>query len=163
MSKLGPKQVAEEILSKTLLDAPPRSLEEIILEVVSRLASRTLDHHELSARWHKPIRQYIQLHWDECFENGRQPKIAFNSSSDYMIQGPCYIQPYIDSESIKEQKRQRLHWLDYYSALKRLTPREFEVLCKQTLGLLGVQDPCLTSYVGDEGIDFFGRLSMGDL
>lgn len=163
MSKPGPKQIAEEILTTISLDEPPRALDEVIQEVVTRLVDKNADANDLATRWHKQIREYIRAHWDECFENGRQPRIAFNSSSDYMIQGPCYIEPGIDSESIKEQKRQRLHWLNYYEALKDLTAREFEILCKRTLALLGVTDPYLTRYTGDEGIDFFGRLSLGDL
>jgi len=163
VAKLGPKQIAEEILLTTSLNAPPRPLGEVVLEVVMRLVDERADTNDLSTRWHKPVRDYLQAHWDESLDAGHQPRIGFNSSSDYMIQGACYVEPHIDSESVKEQKRQRLHWLDYYEALKNLSAREFEILCKRTLDLLGVGNAHLTRYTGDEGIDFFGRLSLGDL
>jgi hypothetical protein len=47
--------------------------------------------------------------------------------------------------------------------LRGLTPDQFELICVRLLSLLGVPTPVLTPYRGDQGIDFFGRMSIGDL
>jgi hypothetical protein len=44
--------------------------------------------------------------------------------------------------------------------LQELTPVEFEKMCGKLIGLLGVQNPTVTRSSADEGIDFFGILSM---
>lgn len=47
--------------------------------------------------------------------------------------------------------------------LRQLSPGFFELLCARVLALLGVPKPHLTPYRADQGIDFFGKISIGDL
>ncbi|GAI46185.1 unnamed protein product, partial [marine sediment metagenome] len=54
-------------------------------------------------------------------------------------------------------------WKDYYEALRELSPHEFEVLCRNVLKILGARNVRLTKQTKDEGIDFYGRLSVADL
>jgi hypothetical protein len=41
-----------------------------------------------------------------------------------------------------------------------LTPRKFEALCVGLLQLIGVEEPSITQYSADEGIDFYGKLHL---
>jgi hypothetical protein len=79
-----------------------------------------------------------------------------------MVQGACFIEP-MDSEALQEQKERRLRYSDYYAALQDLTPNEFELLCGKLIGLFGVKNPCVTRTSADEGIDFYGHLSLNSL
>jgi hypothetical protein len=112
--------------------------------------------------WRDKIKAFLEDHWNTCQESQRQPKFCFNSSSPYMIQGPCFVEP-SDSLSVQGQKEKRLLWRDYFAELRSLTPREFEILCQKILQLLGVKDAVVTQYSADEGTDFYGKLSIGDL
>ncbi len=163
MSRIGPKSISDEILDTLQLDAPPCPIDEVILKILVAKPNLTIDPYEKAQSWSDRVLRYLQTHWNDFIENDRQPKIAFNSSSGYMIQGPCFIEPEVDSEEVKEQKRRRVYWKDYYNTLRRLDHKEFEVLCKKMLGLLGVKSPVVTQYSADEGIDFYGHLSLADL
>ncbi len=104
----------------------------------------------------------LEKHWKESMEAGKQPRFAFNSVSDYKIQGGCFVEP-CDTPEVKEQKLRRIRWKDYYDFLRNLTPYHFELVCSRILGLIGVPNPILTPYRRDQWIDFFGRMSVADL
>lgn len=158
----GARLIADILLQDLLLNAPPRPLDELVQDVVREHPEWNLDPIEKAKAWTPSVEELLRSYWEESLQQGKQPRFAFNSSSSYMIQGVCFVEPR-DTVDVREQKRKRLHWQDYYAVLRELDPRQFEVLCSRVLGLLGVPSPQLTPYQGDEGIDFYGRLSLGDL
>lgn len=160
--KPGPSTVADIILSALPIDAPPEPLEIIIERIVSRHPEWGCLPEEKAALWAPGVRNRLARHWKQCIQEGKQPHFAFNSVSDYKIQGGCFVEP-CDTAEVKEQKRRRLRWRNYYDFLRDLTPSLFEMVCSRLLGLLGVPAPVLTPYRGDHGIDFFGRMTIGDL
>jgi hypothetical protein len=160
--KVGPKTAAEALLQSIPLDAPPRSIEELLVDVITLHPEWGVDPTEKASAWRSYVYQILQRVREDQINQGKQPEFEFNSSSSYMIQGACFPEP-CDLDDVKNQKRKRLHWQEYHAALRDLTPRQFEILCSRILGLLGVTEPQLTRYQGDQGIDFFGRLSIGDL
>ena len=159
----GPQTIVEILLQELPLDAAPRPLDELVQDIIREHPDWNCDPFGAKAKkWSIDVEKLLRSHLDESLRQGRQPRFAFNSSSGYMIQGACFIEP-CDSAEVKEQKRKRLHWQEYYAALRNLSPREFERLCSKVLSLLGVQNPRLTPYRADEGIDFYGQLSFSDL
>jgi restriction endonuclease Mrr len=160
--RIGSKSVAETVVQNIALDAPPSSIEELVIHVINLHPEWGFDPIEKANTWAPQIYKILQRLREDQIKQDRQPAFEFNSSSNYMIQGACFVEP-CDSDDVKNQKRKRLHWQEYHAALRELTPRQFEILCVRILGLLGVTEPQLTQYQGDQGIDFFGRLSIGDL
>ena len=121
-----------------------------------------LDPFEKASEWEAAIRSRLLSYIKTTEERGVQPQIAFNSSSSYMIEGACFIEG-TDSAEVVEQKKRRLRWKDYYETLQELSPSEFELLCREILKLIGARNIRLTKQTRDEGIDFYGRLSVADL
>ncbi len=121
-----------------------------------------LDPIEKASEWEAPIKSRLLNYIKAIEERGAQPQVAFNSSSNYMIQGACFIEG-TDSDEVVEQKRRRLRWKDYYETLQELSPREFELLCREVLKLIGARNVKLTKETRDEGIDFYGKLSVADV
>ena len=160
--KPGPSTVVDLILSELPLDAPPEPLEDVISRIVLGHPEWGDTPEEKAALWARKIKRQLSEHWNQSIENGRQPRFSYNSVSDYKIQGGCFIEP-CDSPEVKEQKRRRLRWRDYYACLRSLRPEVFEKVCACLLGLLGASKPVLTQYRADQGIDFFGRMSIADL
>jgi hypothetical protein len=160
--KLGPLTVAEIILTDLPLDAPPEPLNAVIERIVSKYPESGGVPVEKAALWAPKVQVRLEKHWNESIEAGKQPRFAFNSVSDYKIQGGCFVEP-CDTPEVKDQKRRRLRWRDYYDFLRNLTPDHFELVCSRILGLIGVPKPVLTPYRKDQGIDFFGRMSIADL
>lgn len=143
--KPGPKKVSEIILNEIELNSKPKDIKEIVLDILKKNKNKwKIDPYEKSKIWTKKVRGFLSIHRKEALSSGHQPKIDFNSSSEYMVQGACFIEP-TDSESVQEQKRNRLHWLDYFDALKKLTSEKFEVLCSRVLSLLEVKNPVFDS------------------
>lgn len=159
--KPGPRAVCQTIFETLDLDAPPRDIGEITREVIEG-KDWNLDGLEKAEAWKAQILHLLERHCDECYQHRRQPKVAFNSSTPSMIQGPCFVEPR-EPHDTKEQKLRRLQWREYYNALKRVDPREFELLCKGILQLLGAKEPTVTEYRADEGIDFFGKVSFAEV
>jgi hypothetical protein len=158
----GPAAVAEIILSTLPLDAPPKPLDDLIYKIIDNHSEWEYRPEDKASIWEPRVKAILIQHWNKCFEGGKQPRFAFNSISSYKVQGACFLEP-CDSLEVKEQKLRRIRWLDYFQYLRFLSPVSFEVLCVRVLGLLGVPKPSHTPYRADQGIDFFGRMSIGDL
>ena len=160
--KPGPSRIAEIILTELPLDAPPEALEDIIQRIVTRRRDWGVLPEEGAVLWGQKVEKRLADHWIKSITQGKQPRFAFNSVSEYNIQGSCFIEP-CDPPQVKEQKRRRLRWKEYYEYLRGLSPYLFETACGRLLKLLGVPKPILTPYRADQGIDFFGRMSIGDI
>lgn len=162
--KPGPSVIADILFATHPIDAPPVSLIEIMSDVIiaqgwesSRSAAR-----ERAEAWQKSTLVRLRTEVNRLIEAGRPPRIAFNSSSDYMVQGACFVEPR-DSPVLAESKKRRTRFGQYQSVIQQITPREFEILCGKVIGLLGVEKPTVTRSTADEGIDFYGRLSFGSV
>ena len=159
--KAGPALIADLICEELPLDHKPTKLARLIEQVIKEHFPE-LDPIEKASEWEIQVGSRLLKHINAAEERGIQPKIAFNSSSSYMVQGACFIEG-TDSPEIEEQKKKRLGWKHYYETLQELSPHEFELLCGEVLKLIGAKEVKLTKQTKDEGIDFYGRLSVVDL
>jgi hypothetical protein len=158
----GPSTIVDLIQSGLPVDAPPEALENLISKIVQQHPEWGCVPEEKASLWAPRAKRQLLERWNRSIQYGKQPRFSFNSVSDYKIQGACFVEP-CDPPEVKEQKRRRLLWRDYYACLEGLRPEVFERLCSCLLGLLGVPNPVLTPYRADQGIDFFGRMSIADV
>lgn len=159
--KPGPVLIADIIYGELPLDSEPIKLTRVAEQVIMERFT-SLDPIEKASEWEAPIKSRLLNYIKAAEERGAQPQVAFNSSSNYMIQGACFIEG-TDSDEVVEQKKRRLRWKDYYETLQELSPREFELLCREVLKLIGARNVKLTKETRDEGIDFYGKLSVADV
>jgi hypothetical protein len=159
--KAGPALIADLICEKLPLDHKPTKLARLIEQVIKEHFPE-LDPVEKASEWEVQVGSRLLKYIKVAEERGIQPKIAFNSSSSYMVQGACFIEG-TDSLEITEQKKKRSGWKHYYETLQELSPHEFELLRREVLKLIGAKEVKLTKQTRDEGIDFYGRLSVADL
>lgn len=160
--KPGPKLVLSLLLDAIRLDEPPRPIDSWIEDIIRQNPAWGYDPTQKAQSWSLVIANFLQQNINDSIDQGKQPRIAFNSSSNYMVQGACFVEP-TDTAEVKEQKQKRLFFQQYYDALRNLSPRDFEQLCAKVLNLIGVLTPQLTPYQNDQGIDFYGKLSIGDI
>jgi Restriction endonuclease len=158
----GPAAIAEIISSSFGLDAPPEPLDEVVLRIIREHPEWGGVPEDKASLYLPKVQQILLKNWNTTMQEGKQPRFAFNSVSSYKIQGACFVEPR-DTEEVKGQKRRRFYWVDYYEHLRTLNPESFEKLCARVLALLGVAQPHQTPYRKDQGIDFFGKMSVGDL
>ncbi len=160
----GPSTICTKLLNTVSLNAEPCSLIEIITDMVlaEGWCSSRSEAREKAERWEKRTLSSLQQEISVLQEMGRPSRLAFNSSSEYMIQGACFIEP-IDSDDLKDKKRRRSRATDYSAILGEITPRQFEFLCGQLIKMFGVENPVVTRSSSDEGIDFYGKLSLDSM
>jgi hypothetical protein len=159
--KHGPPSIVRFILSRIPITAAPKSVGEWGTDISLQHGwhsspSEALEEMERVA---PQVLALLRRQLDESNRLGRFAAYAFNSSSSDLVQGSAYIEP-CDSPELKSAKTKRAHFSSYLEALLELTPREFEMMCAGVLKQVGVQDPVLTPYSADEGLDFYGRLHL---
>lgn len=159
--KPGPNSAKAIFFNFISIDAAPKSAEDWLVDICLSEGwyASDADAREAAERWRNKFLSLLRSELSALQQIGRFAPFNFNSSSDYLIQGYCFIEPR-DPEELKEAKRRRSMHVAYVSCLRSLTPREFEALCVGLLSLLGVDDPKLTPYSSDQGIDFWGRLRL---
>jgi hypothetical protein len=159
--KRGPASVARLLPSRIDISAAPthvaRWCAKIVLECGWYAAEP--EAYEIAESWSPRILSLLRQELDELNRVGRFCSYAFNSSSSDLVQGSAFIEPG-DHDEVKIAKAKRVHFGSYFSALRDLTPREFELLCAGVMQVLGVQKPVTTPHSADEGLDFYGRLNL---
>jgi hypothetical protein len=157
----GPSSAKTILVGTIPIDAEPKPAVDWLAEISIAQGWHSTNNEALEAaeRWED---RFLDLLRDELSDFNRLGRFApfdFNSSSDYLIQGCAFVEPR-DSDEAQEAKRRRSQYHQYTAALKCLSAREFESLCAGLLQAIGVEDPQITPYSADEGIDFYGRLKL---
>ena len=157
----GPAAAVAALAEILGVESPPQPASELLVEISVHQgwhSSRDLAR-EAAARWEKPFLTRLRDEHAQLAQQGRFVVYAFNSSSPDHIQGCAYVEPF-DDATTRAAKARRAVFDAYVSAIAALSPREFEMLCKGILTLWEVEDPQISAYSGDEGIDFYGRLRL---
>ena len=157
----GPVSLVRILLETFPLDAPPVPIVELLTQIILERKWETVRvvAREKAERWMDPALNRLRTEINQLLEIGRVSRISFNSSSNYMVQGACFIEPR-DPEDLRDRKQRRLRSETYSQILTELTPEQFENLCGKLIELLGVEKAYITRRSADEGIDFFGKLSF---
>jgi len=162
MARIGPKTITTLIEKTIELDHPPIRISELAAKIIFTHFPGELSDDEIlekSEGLQEPLLKSLKERSDELIQQGQPPRFDFNVSSDYLIQGSCFIQS-SDTEDLAESKKRRLNSDKYFGLMESLSDKEFEDLCGKIINLLGVKDPVVTKKSADEGIDFYGQLSL---
>ncbi len=118
---------------------------------------------EMAETWEERFLHRLADEMSRLHDRGRVCEYAFNSSSEYMVQGSAFVEPGIDSPSLAEAKQRRQRLREHAESIRGVTARQFEALCVGLLNLFGSAAPVLTPRGSDEGIDFYGKINVGPL
>jgi len=159
--KPGPNLIVKELFARIDVSAAPEPIVEIITKLSLSLGwhSGPTEAREAAEKWQSGVETLLRHEISELTRTGRFAPLAFNSSSPAHVQGSAFIEPK-DPPDLKAAKTNRAAFKSYSTALKELTPRQFEALCAGILSILGVDEPVLTPSSADEGLDFYGRLHL---
>jgi hypothetical protein len=103
-----------------------------------------------------PIRDLIA----EEEEITPSPLLTLVSSAEHIVAGYCYPDPF-DSADVAAAKRSRLNIDPLLQEIRNLTFQEFELFGACVLKELGAKLTKVTPHSNDQGIDFYGVLSLG--
>ena len=104
----------------------------------------------------EPIRDLITK--DE--ETNPYPILTIVLSAGHLVAGYCHINP-SDSSEVAAAKRSRLNIDPLLLEIRELTFQEFELFGACVLRELGAKPVWVTPHSDDQGIDFYGILSLG--
>jgi restriction endonuclease Mrr len=157
----GPAAVADFVISSFDLLSPPETAAEIITRVgnANDWFSSVQEAAEASERWKSRVVKRLQSTLTQLREDSHPARFDFNASAPELIQGHCYPSD-ADSADLLASKLARSHSDAYRDAVRALSPRQFEAVCRGVLLLIGCDNPSLTKSSGDQGIDVFGEFAM---
>ena len=162
--RMGPISLSKLILSEIKLDSRPSPIKDLATKIIieQRWETKKEIAIEYAEKWESQIISNLRVEINKLLTMGRPPRLSFNSSSEYIVQGACFIEP-IDSIEIRESKKRRAKSDLYYDLFNDINPNQFEKLCGKLIGLIGVEEPHVTRSVSDDGIDFYGYLSLSSI
>lgn len=141
----------------------PRPMGELLLEAVAEECNISPDDAaELAEGLADGVLEELVAIEAEAASSGIACTFTFSSLGTHLIQGSAHSDPGLDAR-INGARRMRAASPYVQEYLNTLTPRQFEFLCRGVLHLLGCASPQVTSRSADQGLDFYGRLSVGDI
>ncbi|NLO08206.1 MAG: restriction endonuclease, partial [candidate division WS1 bacterium] len=156
--RTGPKTLVNLVPDFVGIADKPKDITELLADIA--LAERWFADKDIARerteQWNSKVLALLRAEREALVNAGRICHYDFNTSSPHMIQGAAFVEP-ADPPETRSAKSRRAQFDEYVAALSGLSPRHFEALCAGMLRLLDVDDAKTTSYVADEGIDFFGR------
>ncbi|BCW83955.1 hypothetical protein NicSoilE8_16280 [Arthrobacter sp. NicSoilE8] len=160
MTKRLRTKVVQYIAVSWPLDGKPRPLEEVLYEVAVRefQIPDTAAAEFAEAHLAPSLSELVEL-LTYAEDRALPCRFSFNDRSPDHIQGSSFVQV-DDDAAIQRAKERRLNYDSYEAFLKNLRWEDFEACCRGILERLGCSDPKLTALGNDQGIDFFGRLSL---
>lgn len=159
----GPQHAAKRISEVVGVADAPRPTRSILrdLIVLAEWASGS-DADEKADAWLDRFISRLLSDLEAAASLGSVVTFAFNSSGTDFIQGSCFAEPSaLPTDKAAMANRAKL--VDIYSQFSSLSPNEFEKLSGRILNLLGVTEAHVTQTSADQGVDFFGRLYLGEM
>lgn len=89
------------------------------------------------------------------------PTLVLLGAQSDIVAGCCFVLPH-DHVGISAAKRYRLQVGGLLDAIRNLTFNEFERFGARVLAEIGATYWQITPHSGDQGIDFYGRMSLGE-
>jgi hypothetical protein len=159
----GPVEAVRLIETVVSINGPPRPTRNVLLDII--VTSGWLagsDAAEKAELWLDRFTLRASFAIAEAERSGRHLPFCFNSSGNDYLQGSCYIEPG-DSAPVADAKLKRSQTLSIFEHCRRMSSSAFEILSGKILNLLQVEKSVVTRHSADQGIDFFGRVPLGQM
>jgi hypothetical protein len=160
---MNPKAVLSRLEAEIGINGSPRRLRDAIeFELKAHFGVGILRSAELAEQLEIPVRKLIEKIKLEKQQGGALPILALSSITPRTVMGSCWVEP-SDLPEVTSAKLRRLHVEPLLNEIKSLTFNEFEVFGARVLKELGASIVRVTPHADDQGIDFYGVLSIGAL
>lgn len=160
---MTPKAVVNAIEVSLGLQGPPRQLRDAIeAELLNKFLASAAQAAEQSDRLLQRVTVEIDQRRAEKEAMGEIAVLNLRGSSGEIVCGSSYVFG-DDPDAIKVAKLNRVFASEIRDAIRKLTFQEFELFGKCVLRELGANVSRITPHAGDQGIDFYGELTVGAL
>lgn len=160
---MKPKEIFDYLETHLGLNASPVRLKNAIESaLVSGFGVPLIKAAELAESREKRVGDLINKKQIECENNGTIFTLCLVGVAADAVAGSCHILA-SDSPEIVQAKTHRLNTNPLLARIKALTFQEFEVFGSKLLRELGAKKAHVTPQSNDQGIDFYGIVSFGEL
>lgn len=159
----GPIEAAKLISVALTVSAGPRSIRELLVEIIVNQGwYSSLDAEDKADEWLPRFKSRLKHEIAATRDEGGFLAFQFNSSGDDYVQGSCFCEPH-ELPEVQEAKIRRAYTFQIHECCLALDPEQFEQLSGRLLGLLNVEQAFVSRRSADQGIDFFGRVPIGKM
>lgn len=160
---MRPRLVAEHIELSLGAEAPPRPLRDAIEKVlVAEYGMMAIQAAERAEGMLEAVARVISSRAEAGAAAGTLPILTLIGTATDIVCGSCHVLPH-DTPAVAVAKENRIHAESLLSAMKNLTFTQFEKFGAAVLRELGVKNPHITKHGNDQGIDFYGQFSIGQM
>jgi hypothetical protein len=145
------------------LDGPPRDLQLAIEAVlIERHGLPAIQAAERADRLREKVAVSISQREAAISEAGGSPTLRVIGATGGLVTGFCYALP-DEPPEITALRVRRAHAQAIFDRIRQLTFQEFEQFGARFLRELGARIGRVTAHSNDQGIDFYGEFSLGQL
>lgn len=160
---MTPKKLVDHLETSIGIDGPPRRIDEAIERALcEQFGLPPIQAAERAEALIDPVRRAIIKREMARQGEGIVAALTVLGGSHDTVAGSCFVLS-SDSQEIAGAKRSRLHHVPLLEAMQAMSFSQFEQFGACVLKELGAQRVTVTPHAGDQGIDFFGRLNIGEL
>lgn len=160
---MTPSELLARVEEAIGLQGPPRALREVLeQEMRGHFQQLPIRAAEQAERQEERVRQRITEKQREMENAGTIPVVIIHYANARRVVGSCWVDP-IDTQAIAAAKQGRVHVQQILAALRALTADLFERFGSRILRELGAEQVQVTRRSGDNGVDFYGFLSLGGI
>ncbi len=160
---MTPKRVADAIERRLGLDAPPVRISVIIQEVLHLEFNKSrAEAADFDPKLIQQVAEEIAVREVEHSDGGGSPTVRLVGVTQDSVAGFCHPLAGEDAEVI-QARIQRSNLDDLLNSIRSLSFNDFELFGARFLRELGAETATVTRQAGDQGIDFFGLFSFGQL
>lgn len=160
---MTPKRVLDRLEAVLGASAPPSRLTTVIeTELVAHFGLEAIRAAEKAEPLAMSVAKLIAQRSIEADDYGvAATLVIIGSTSDYIV-GANHILP-LDTPHVAAAKAGRSQHDSLLQSIRSLSADEFELFGKRILTELGASEAHVTRQSGDQGIDFYGKFSLGQL
>lgn len=159
---MTPKAIVNAIEMKLGVSGRPRQLRDSIEQVLLCSGMSAASAAEAVDRLKDKVTNEILLRRDASFEKGEIAILHLRGADMDIIHGSSFVFN-DDKAEIKQSKINRVHASLIHAYLQSLNFSRFELFGKAVLREIGCRTARVTPHAGDQGIDFYGELTVGSL
>lgn len=159
---MTPKAIVNALESRLGLTGPPGQLRDAIEKELLASGMGAASAAEQVDNLRKKVAAEIRRRWDERVDLGEIAVLNLRGDNGDIVFGTLYVFA-DDSDAIKQSKLNRISADEIFKHIKNLTFAQFERFGRSVLRELGSTTARVTPHAGDQGIDFYGDITVGSL
>lgn len=160
--RLTPKAIVDALERRISVIGSPSQLRDAIEQQMLINGYSAASAAELCDRNTKKVAAEIRRRLEERHDRGEIATLHLRGIDDEIVHGSSFIFS-DDTAAIKIIKLNRACAQRIYEYIRKLTFSQFEVFGRSVLRELGCRTAKITPHAGDQGIDFYGDLSIGGI